>query len=760
MTRRAAALATACALVVSACTGGDAGSGERPSTVPTPTALDDDTFITAPPLETELVDAADRMTWSTLEMGAGGFVTGGDTDAAGETLLMRTDVGGLYRRDGEVWTQLLHLERVDDPQLGDWQVASAVVAPSDPSRLYAATGNSLRGAEGRILVSDDRGETWSSGAQRFVIDGNAEWRTGGERLAVDPTDPDEVWFGSRTEGLWRSADAGQTFSQVEDVPVGINDGTPAGVLWVIAAPDGATVFAGVAGDGVWQTTDDGAAWTRLWETPGLPMDASLGSDGRLWVAERDPGAVRSVMDGVITTHEPQSGRRWEVVEVDPADPDVVLVADVGIADHVYRTTDGGADWSRLDLTTSCPEIPWLDAYANDFLPSGSFVFDRTTAGHVWVPEGFGVWRVDLEGDEFAMRCDTAGIEELVSNDVVALPGGESVTAHWDRALFHHTGDGVLDATQGPTSRFNTAWDVAVQADDPTFLAAVVGDQRFCCEGDGQAYHSGYSTDGGRTWTRFASYDGDHPEELRFGNIAVATGDPDTMVWLPSFNGALHVTHDRGASWQRIVLPGTEDMLQADNGVYRGGSHQAYYLNRKVLVADPHVAGRFLLYHQELGLFRSDDGGDSWVNVGGDDLPTGWTVGWFAASLVASPFDPDHLLFAPGYLDEAAVPMYESTDGGSTWRAIPGTSAITALAVGPGETAGGPAIVYAAGEVGGQVGIWRSVDGLESWELLSAAPNGNYQAVKALAAAPDEPGTIYVGFTGTSFMVGRLAPKED
>ncbi len=340
MTRRAAALATACALVAWACTGGDAGSGERPSTVPTPTALDDDTFITAPPLETELVDAADRMTWSTLEMGAGGFVTGGDTDAAGETLLMRTDVGGLYRRDGEVWTQLLHLERVDDPQLGDWQVASAVVAPSDPSRLYAATGNSLRGPEGRILVSDDRGETWSSGAQRFVIDGNAEWRTGGERLAVDPTDPDEVWFGSRTEGLWRSADAGQTFSQVEGVPVGINDGTPAGVLWVIAAPDGATVFAGVAGDGVWQTTDDGASWTRLWETAGLPMDASLGSDGRLWVAERDPGAVRSVMDGVITTHEPQSGRRWEVVEVDPADPDVVLVAD----DAPDRIRDvGGAE---------------------------------------------------------------------------------------------------------------------------------------------------------------------------------------------------------------------------------------------------------------------------------------------------------------------------------------------------------------------------------------------------------------------------------
>ncbi len=758
MRRRAATLA-AIGLAAAACTGGDA-TGERPSTVPTPTVLDDDTFVTAPPLDSDPVDVADRMTWSSLEMGAGGFVTGGDTDPTGETLLMRTDVGGLYRRDGEAWTQLLHHDRVDDPQLGDWQVASAVVAPSDPDRLYIAAGNSLGDAEGRVLISADRGETWSSGEQRFVIDGNAEWRMGGERLAVDPTDPDELWFGTRTEGLWRSEDGGATFTQVSAVPVGVSEGTAAGVMWVVAAPDGTTVYAGVAGDGVWHSGDDGASWTRLWTTEGLPMDASLGADGKLWVAERDPGAIRSVLGDVITIHEPQNGRRWEVVEVDPRDPDTVLVADAGIAGHVYRTANGGDDWDRLDVSTSCPEIPWLDDYANDYLPSGSFVFDGAVADRVWVPEGFGVWRVDLTGDDFAMICDTDGIEELVTNDVVALPGGASVTAHWDRALFHHTGDDVLDATQGPTPRFNTAWDVAVQADDPTFLAAVVGDQRFCCEGDGLAYHSGWSDDGGRTWTRFASYDGDHPTELRFGNIAVATGDADTMVWLPSFNGALHVTHDRGATWQRIVLPGTEDMLQDDNGVYRGGSHQAYYLNRKVLVADPHVAGRFHLYHQELGMFRSDDGGDTWTRIGGEGLPTGWTVGWFAVTLVASPFDPDHLLFAPGSLDEAAVPMYESLDGGATWRAIAGTAAITALAVGPPETDGAPAIVYAAGEVGGRSGIWRSVDGLETWELLSVAPNGNYQAVKAMAAAPDEAGTIYVGFTGTSFMVGRLQPTEN
>lgn len=742
-----------------------------PDAVSVPTSFDVSTNETAPPLENEPVTIADRYRWEVLSSGAGGFVTGASVSNDGSTLLVRTDVGGAYRRNSQDtgWEQLLGLGRVDDPLIGDYTVESAAVAPNHPDRIYLSTGGSLAEPAGRILISDDRGATWTASSQRFVIDGNAEWRVSGERLAVSPTDPDHVWLGTRTEGLWRSVDGAASFTRIDEIPIGASERDPAGVLFVVIDDSGERLWAGVAGVGVHRSTDGGDSWQLIAPSSGLPMDAELGSDGRLWVAERDPGVVTVIDGDVVTSFEPQSGQRWETVAVDPTDPMTVLVGDEGIFNHLYRTDDGGASWRRLEVSTSCPEIPWLDAYSNDYLPTGSLLFDPVVADRVWVPEGFGVWRVDLgDDDRFDMACDTLGIEELVSNDAVGLPGGRAVTAHWDRSVFHHgrmvggdepggLGTTPEAATQGPTSRFNTAWDLDVSASDPEFVVAVIGDQRFCCEQDGQAYQSGSSTDGGLTWTPFESYDRDHPDELRFGNIAVATGDNDTIVWLPTFNGALHRSTDRGATWDRIILPGTESMVQNDNGVYRGGSHQNYFLNRKVLAADRVEPDTFYLYHQELGIFRSVDGGATWAQMPSDGLPTGWTVGWFSASLTASNEEAGRLLFSPGFLEEATPPLYESRDGGSTWRPIAGTSAVDAVAFGPGATAEDSEIVYFAGELGGRYGIWRSEDDLASWQLVSLGPLGNYQRVKALAAAPDEPGTIYVGFSGTSFMVGAPEP---
>jgi hypothetical protein len=76
------------------------------------------------------------------------------------------------------------------------------------------------------------------------------------------------------------------------------------------------------------------------------------------------------------------------------------------------------------------------------------------------------------------------------------------------------------------------------------------------------------------------------------------------------------------------------------------------------------------------------------------------------------------------------------------------------------TTDGPPAFYLHGSFDGERGLWRSADGLQSWELISNAPAGNYQGVKAIAGDLDEPGTVYVGFTGTSFMVGRSSPTEE
>jgi photosystem II stability/assembly factor-like uncharacterized protein len=760
--RRAAVIAIV--MLAAACTSTSSGESASDLAPPTPPS----SFVPLPTLpESDGVVAApgeEVFEWSALSSGSGGFVTGFDSNADGSVKLARTDVGGAYRwvSADRRWTPLLTGDGVAEPEPDDYQIEAMAIAPSDPDRLYLSVGATLKDPLGRVLVSSDGGTTWSSSRQRFVIFGNGDWRTSGERLAVHPDDPDTVLLGTRTEGLWRSTDAGQTFSRIEGVGVGENptgaDGDPAGVTWAVFAPD-ATAYVGVSGVGILRSTDGGATWNTAVSTDGMPFDAEVATDGRLWVAVRDPGQIWVVDGDNAVDVAPKRNVRYETVTVDPFQPDRALIGGVGLGNgDLYETTDGGDSWQQLGLSTSCPRVPWIDEYPFEFFPTGSFRFDRAVEGDVWIPEGFLVWRGSVRGSTLQVQCESDGIEELVSNDVVAPRGGEPVTAHWDRAIFWHGSGDAADALVHPVDRFQSAWDLDWSPADPSFIVAVLGDQRTCCRNDDDSYNSGYSTDGGRSWQRFSSYDSDHPRVLVYGNIAVSSSNTSNLVWLPTFNGAPHHSTDQGATWAPVELPGTEDMRN-DSGAYKGGSHANYFLDRQVLAADRIAPDTFYLYHSDLGIFRSVDAGATWELQPSENLPTGWTVGHFRAQLVASPTTEGHLLFSPGPQNAGPVPAYESRDGGASWRALPGLRDVTTFAFGAAVAESESSAVYLYGAVDGATGLWRSVDDLESWELVAEYPGGNYQPVRTLAADLEEPGVVYVGFTGTSFMVGRSMPKN-
>ena len=215
-----AAIAVIGALIAAACS----GDSDDPST----------TQETGPPEQPEptvrerqdLVEAGYGYVWNPLRMGAGGFVTGvvlHPTEA--DVRVARTDVGGAYRWDADIgqWRQLLTGAGVPDADAhpGDYQVESIALSPSDPSVMYLAAGADFNPADGeaptgsgRVLRSDDGGVTWTAGEQRFFVSGNQEYRQLGERLGVDPQDPDHLFLGTRRQGLWESRDGGQTFVQV------------------------------------------------------------------------------------------------------------------------------------------------------------------------------------------------------------------------------------------------------------------------------------------------------------------------------------------------------------------------------------------------------------------------------------------------------------------------------------------------------------------------------------------------------------------
>jgi photosystem II stability/assembly factor-like uncharacterized protein len=152
-----------------------------------------------------------------------------------------------------------------------------------------------------------------------------QWRSvgpyrGGRVLAVagDPTDARRFYFGSVNGGVWRTDDAGRTWTPIFDEE---NVGSIGAIA--IAPSDAKVIYVGT-----------GEADMRSDIAQGIGMFRS-GDGGKTW---------QSI--GLSDTQ--QIGR----IVVDPRNPDVVLVAALG---HpygpnpqrgVFRSTDGGRHWTR------------------------------------------------------------------------------------------------------------------------------------------------------------------------------------------------------------------------------------------------------------------------------------------------------------------------------------------------------------------------------------------------------------------------------
>ena len=125
-----------------------------------------------------------------------------------------------------------------------------------------------------------------------------------------------------------------------------------------------------------------------------------------------------------------------------------------------------------------------------------------------------------------------------------------------------------------------------------------------------------------------------------------------------------------------------------------------------------VTGSPLIAQDETyALYRSDDGGQSWNQVGGG-LPADWL-----ADVVFSPtFAQDQTLFAAVATADRGLGIWRSVDGGRSWRAANkglNDMAISQLAISPAYATDGT--LFATARKGG---VYRSTTRGESWEPLT------------------------------------------
>ncbi len=323
-----------------------------------------------------------------------------------------------------------------------------------------------------------------------------------------------------------------------------------------------TYYFGSVGGGVWKSTNAGRTWTPIFD------GQHVASIGAIAVAPSNPSIVYvgtgeadmrdsiSFGDGVYKSAD--AGATWKHVGldatrqigrilVDPKNPDIVFVAALGHAygpnpdRGVYRSRDGGATWQRvlfkgdgvgaIDLAFdpansktvyaalwATRRPPWyIYAPANG---PGSGVFKSTDGGTTWQPltaglPSEGVGRIGLA----VAPSNARRIYAIVDAKDGGLYRSDDAGASWSRM-------------SGDTRIWGRGWYFEKVAVDPKSPDVV-------WVSNTALYRS---TDGGRSWTPIKGAPGGDD----YHQLWIAPEDPNRMI-VASDQGAI-VTVDGAATW--------------------------------------------------------------------------------------------------------------------------------------------------------------------------------------------------------------------
>jgi hypothetical protein len=661
--------------------------------------------------------------WKPVKLGAGGYITALDVAPDG-TMICRTDTYGAYIWNGTSWTQLATAASMPSSVFYSAAVYEIRVAPSDSKIMYMHMGDGM-------YKTVDQGKTWTKTSFAITNDNAHANRLDGQKMAIDPSNPNIVFTGTRKDGLWVTRDGGSTWQKITAVPQGTN--TNDTCLNGIAIK-GSNIFVGTAGSGVWSSSDGGHTWKAI----GGPADvrhALVAQDGTYYAVDAVNGGVWKYA-GSAWTKILDSGAG--TIAVDPFNQAHIVVATPG--GSLSESMDGGRTWTGWNIgnkLVSDKDIPWLQD-SGLYMSTGQLLFDPLVQGKLWQSSGVGVWNTQLTEKltwttPVVWTSHSAGIEQLVANEVIAAPGIDPLFANWDRPLFSMSN---LDsfATKYLGGGFAMAWSVDYASSSPTFLVTI-------SDWFGTTENSGYSTDGGKTWQKFEGLPSWAMTTVG-GSIAAST--PQNFIWVASGNQPPAYTLDGGKTWSNISVPGVTDW---------SGMHSQYYLGRTTITADRVLPNTFYLYDQPTGVYKTSNGGATWTK-----MTSGSVADWayWNAKIEAVPGSAGELYFTSGPQNGASmtaipglIPFKRSMDGGATWSTVTGVEVAT-FGFGAPATAGGPATIFIVGSVNGKYGVWYSADSSKTWTQIGEHPLGSLDGIRTISGDMDKFGMVYVGFGGSGF----------
>lgn len=706
-------------------------------------------------------------TWSSVKIGGGGTMTGIIVHPHyGSLLYARTDVGGAYRWDtgSQTWIPLTE----EFPTKDYFKVDAMNIDPSDTTlqKVYIGVGD---GAIGRVLRSASQGNsgTWvNTGLPTSVeLDGNANYRWAGQRLAIDPNKPGRAFLGSRKDGLWLNTNintstvSASTWSQVptSEVPIGSSS---IGVTFVAFDTTGGVngsgftknIYVGVWGSGVYKSTDAGVNFALVTGSPANSLQGQVNKNSGQVIVTHLTGVSR--LTGTTwanITPSGAAGLHFSGLSIHKDDPNKVVVATrVGTngspgngTSMVFYSSNGGTSWSVNKTGNATSTVPWWSASYHASAITTVHFAPTSHPNKVWFGDWYGAWETDdISISSPPWSNFVNGHEELVMHTIKSKPPtGSSAALLWSGAAdlggFRHMSLTAFPSATDRTPTINETGSIDIYEGNNNIIY-VTGTNSGDTAGNG--WRSG---DGGNSWTAFdPASDPVLPDSARGGRIAVSALNSNLVVWVPTGNNPYFST-DGGVNWTASSGVTTTGLIGL--GLWDIGSQ---------LASNKGSENRFYIWKHDVGLYRSNTGstaGSSFSIVTGNGLPT-WSSGTeFGVKTV-----PGQNGGIWAYHDGSSGGLWKSTNSGSTFTQVSGVTRVRVMAFGAKASGSShPAAVYIWGQRTGDTQNWlyRSDDMGTTWVKINDTNHQFGVSIRALDADRVTYGKVYVGTSGRGIVVG-------
>ncbi len=584
-----------------------------------------------------------------------------------------------------------------------------------------------------IVVAQEEAEDEESGLTSGTVSALG-WRSIGPafmsgritEIAVDPTDKHTWYISVASGGVWKTTNAGVQWEPIFDSYGSYSVGTV-----VIDPDDPLTVWVGSGennsqrsvayGDGIYKSVDGGTTFQNmgLEESEHIarilvhPEDSDtvyVAAQGPLWRSGGDRGVYVTGDGGQTWTTILEISDNTGITDLvmDPRDPDVLYAAayqrrrhvwtllDGGPEAGIYKTTDGGENWSELVRGLPSGDVGRIGLAISPQRPDVVYAL-------VDAAEGRGTYVSDNAGASWSKRSDYVTGSPQYYQELFADPH------QFDRI---YAMDTFAQVSEDGGRNWNAVGEQDKHIDNHALWIDPHDADHLLNGNDGGLYES---FDRGRTWRFFTNLPITQYYKLAVGNDApfytVCGGTQDNATHCgPARTTAVNGIRNSdwyvpvfGDGFDPAIDPSNADIIYAQwqyGGLVRYDHQTGESLDVKpresadgpalrwnwdsALLISPHDPAR--IYYAAQMLFRSDDRGNAWRAVSGDltrnmdrnrleIMGRVWSVDAVRKNTSTSPYGTivalDESSIVEGLLyvgtDDGLVQVSE--DGGGSWRRI-------------------------------------------------------------------------------------------